>query len=1014
MPAANRPGLPDERLLEADQRIVGVTQHLNQARLRRGEREIQWLYYQYLALLAADIYLDRWFRDPKRLLGELDGTIESLNADLPKSDRLSRLDLDVSEAKAAAGLNKLAFWMATGSGKTLLMHAHLLMFQDFQRKHGRERDLNRTILLTPNDGLSKQHLTQFEAAGMAARPFDRNGIAGAWIDVLDVHKLHDKMGDKRVAVSSFEGNNLVLVDEGHRGASSGEQGQWMRRRNELCERGFSFEYSATFGQAVAKDPKLTNEYSRSILFDYSYRWFHGDGYGKDYRIFNLGGQPDDGTQSLYLTAALLSFFQQQWLYDANRGGALEPWGVERPLWAFVGSSVTKGASTKDVSDVVGILRFLAGYAGNRPASTAHIRELRERGLQTTGGLDILNGALRPLFEDSGMSDEEIFLQTLSTTFNAPGGGALRVERLRGSAGELALHLGANEPFGVINVGDPKGLLARSEAAGIDVAEREFADSIFHTVHRPESRIHLVVGARKFNEGWDTWRVSSMGLMNVGRSEGAQIIQMFGRGVRLKGRDMSLKRSSALPDAREAPEALPFLETLQVFGVKADYMTQFRDFLKREGVAEERTELFVPVKVRALPSNPPLSTIRLNRAVSGADSRAAFARRGPMPVLQPPSGASGPLPLSRLKVRLDWYPKIRTQSSTDAGAEVIERNEGYLTCRHVESLDLDQLFFDLRRFKTERGWHNLTVTRTAIRGLLLDSSWYRLFAPPSMFAFDRWSNVDQWQEIAASLLRKYAARYYRACKEAWEAGHLEYRPLADDDPNMLATGRGFRVEFPARSSADEPGNIENRLRRLIEAIDRGDLERWNDRQVRAIDLDQHLYWPLLSVQDDEIRVSPPALNDGEFSFVRDLQQFLKSRPEALRAARIHLVRNQSRGHGVAFLEANNFHPDFILWVLRDGIERIAFIDPKGLGRLEGLDDPKIRLHETIKRTEEGLGNPCVRLESFIVSVTPYNDLDERWYVDGGQKPSRAEFATRHVLFREDGPYIREMFRRLGVP
>ena len=41
----------------------------------------------------------------------------------------------------------------------------------------------------------------------------------------------------------------------------------------------------------------------------------------------------------------------------------------------------------------------------------------------------------------------------------------------------------------------------------------------------------------------------MGLMNVGKGEGAQIIQLFGRGVRLKGYDLSLKRSGQDADPR---------------------------------------------------------------------------------------------------------------------------------------------------------------------------------------------------------------------------------------------------------------------------------------------------------------------------------------------------------------------------------------------------------------------------------------------------------------------------------
>ena len=38
------------------------------------------------------------------------------------------------------------------------------------------------------------------------------------------------------------------------------------------------------------------------------------------------------------------------------------------------------------------------------------------------------------------------------------------------------------------------------------------------------------------EGWNSWRVPNMGLLNIGRQEGSQIIQLLGRGVRLKGAD----------------------------------------------------------------------------------------------------------------------------------------------------------------------------------------------------------------------------------------------------------------------------------------------------------------------------------------------------------------------------------------------------------------------------------------------------------------------------------------------
>ena len=61
----------------------------------------------------------------------------------------------------------------------------------------------------------------------------------------------------------------------------------------------------------------------------------------------------------------------------------------------------------------------------------------------------------------------------------------------------------------------------------------------------------------------------------------QIIQLFGRGVRLKGRDYSLKRST--PAQRPKGAHLERLETLNIFGVNAGYMATFKEYLKEEGI-----------------------------------------------------------------------------------------------------------------------------------------------------------------------------------------------------------------------------------------------------------------------------------------------------------------------------------------------------------------------------------------------------------------------------------------------
>ena len=59
----------------------------------------------------------------------------------------------------------------------------------------------------------------------------------------------------------------------------------------------------------------------------------------------------------------------------------------------------------------------------------------------------------------------------------------------------------------------------------------------------------------------------MGLMNIGRTEGSEIIQLFGRGVRLKGYGFSLKRSRSVFEVR-SPDNINLLETLNIFGIRA--------------------------------------------------------------------------------------------------------------------------------------------------------------------------------------------------------------------------------------------------------------------------------------------------------------------------------------------------------------------------------------------------------------------------------------------------------------
>ena len=215
---------------------------------------------------------------------------------------------------------------ATGSGKTLIMHANILQFQHYFKKaqeYNKKLKLNKIILLTPNEGLSHQHIEELKLSGICCQLFEKDTLQEKdAVLVIDINKLEEQGKVKTVSVDSFEQNNLVLVDEGHKGLSGNV---WYDYRSRLSEDGFSFEYSATFKQAIKDERKKSNaealahQYGKAIIFDYSYKYFYNDGYGKEYRIYNLKDALDKEQQELYLTGCLLSFYQQLKIYLSDRG-----------------------------------------------------------------------------------------------------------------------------------------------------------------------------------------------------------------------------------------------------------------------------------------------------------------------------------------------------------------------------------------------------------------------------------------------------------------------------------------------------------------------------------------------------------------------------------------------------------------------------------------------------------------------------------------------------------------------
>jgi len=970
-----RPGntIPEDKLRQYDDNIKKYFENIKKNR----EEKISIKYYQYLALLFSEIYLDCYFQNPIKFLNELNEWLSETTSD----EFFSRFDLQ-----------KIAYWMATGSGKTLIMHANYWQFMIYN-KGPKKLDFENVILITANDEMSKQHVEELRKSGIPATLF--HGESGGYFErdknavkVISIHKLklpEDKKGEGvTIDVSSLGTKNLVFVDEGHKGHKS-EDMKWKKTREKLAKDGFTFEYSATFGQVITKgNEEIFREYSKSILFDYSYKYFYGDGYGKDFRILNLDTKSFTELQVPTLLLANTMSFYEQILEFRKAGNNPKDYNIEKPLWVFVGSRVRGEAS--DILKIIQFLSWLLGEDENK------IRRLIENILKGKSGIiadkkDVF-APRHPernfvYLREKKISADEIYNGIFNEIFHiSPGvmGRKLHLVNLKNVEGEIGLRAGTTEKyFGVITVGEKREFLklVDENAKDITVETATISKSLFDEINNPSSSIKVLIGAKKFMEGWNSWRVSNMCLLNVGKREGPQIIQLFGRGVRLKGRGYSLKRSRFIPPPH--PPYIEILETLHVFGIKANYMEIFRQVIEKEDVPSYE----LPLETRKIEPFPE-DLLILGIKKGWSFDQELFA-------LEPDDDIDVKINLLPRATIIDRREDQSLVSTTTQTPKAIRKEI-------LDLLDWDDIFYQLLEYKNERELFNIAISKDSLKKIMYEAK-YKLLCNEELIDPSSFESLEHAKDIVVLILKKYLTTYYARTRNALEKRHMELRPLKKEDENLLNL---YKIQI----NEDDKvliNNIENLIKsgkiytsagevRLI-----GDLQTYIEKYPTTFKnayFKGHLYQPLLVKQNtDRVITIPAGLNEGETKFVEDLKDYLETSHPATNE--VYLLRNLTRSRGVGFYESHSFYPDFIMWIKKDGKQIILFIDPKGLTHL-GLEDPKLKLHEYLRdQIQPELGTPNVKLDAFIVSVTPYRLFTKTH----GQSIALENFEKdKHVLFQ----------------
>ncbi len=970
----------DKRVMEYETRLVRIRSEFKAFR-----------YFQYLALLYTEIFLDRLTRNSRELLADLNVFLCELREDDSELRDFPEFEMD--------NLRRLAFFMATGSGKTLLLHVNVWQVL-YYLEHSRHpesivprtdgwRTFDNILLITPNEGLSRQHITEFEASGIEACVFIENPTAsslfGPVVKVIEIHKLSEEPSREGVSVvlDDLGENNLILVDEGHKGTGSEAQ-VWKSRQRYLSRGGFLLEYSATFAQAIGaasrrRDQKeLSQEYGKAILFDYSYAHFYGDGYGKKFNVLNLS-RGTAGRAHELLLGGLLTYYQQLLLYE-QKSEEYRPYNIEKPLWVMLGSSVNAmyirdSQRRSDVAEVVAFLRRVLEEQNWATEVIGRILSGNSGFTDTETELDLFAPYISHLY---GKDPEMVYGQIIDKVFH--GGGALEVWEIKNVEGELGLRASAgdsqNSPyFAVINIGDVSEFRKYLDRhLDIEVQEDRFVGSQFEQVNRADSLTNILIGAKKFIEGWSSWRVSSMGLLNMGRGEGPQIMQLFGRGVRLKGKDMSLKRTEALLTHNGHPEGIEHLETLYIFGWNADYIDSFQNMLGREDIGKEFT---INVDLR---TPWPKDDLPVPKKEGSFDTGAL----------------TWTLESEGITVTIDLVPHLIGLRDSVTGGVATRGRAGtaveidFSRTQYLDLLDLDLLYADLVRYKQTRGYGNVYVRRGALPEILQKHCRLRIPEEDEKVP-------DHLQHAAGQLLKTYLDRFVRYKEREAESQHIELGWLEADERVL----KQYKVRVKSGEFLEQ---IEALLGRGLDLFDAPE-------PLPRFYIDWHLFNPILAQGgkkwQKDVSVRPPALVPAEIQLVRDLKAFWQSNSSQIPFSgyTAYLLRNFPKS-GIELFHRSGFYPDFILWIKDESTGRIhvRFIDPHGLhhGGLVGNEDK----FEALRKLSELSNAPAfqtkrITLDGFVLTRTSLDDIPDRG--DRGWM----ELETQYLLMRQEGNYARRL-------
>ena len=531
-------------------------------------------------------------------------------------------------------INRASFWMATGSGKTLVMVKLIELLHQLMK--GRLIPQKDILILAPKEEILSQikrhveifnrgsnlrinlkDLKEWERLKSQISLFSENEIT---VFYYRADNVSNENKDKLIDYKTFynNGNWYLILDEAHKGEKSTSKRQ--QYYTILSKNGFLFNFSATFTDTI--DIITT-------VFDFKLDTFLREGYGKKIYIANsefkkfkpqkkgkniLNDFSDEEKREIVAqTLILLAVLRKEWKKIRKAGKNL----YHSPLLVTLANSVhVEEADLKIFFELLSdIARGNFEFLKSRDNLANGLEENREY----LFGLDELDE--ETLNKIRNLTAVEFF----ENVFGTKQYGNIEVLKIKGNNRELAFKLkNASSPFMLIVASD---IVKWEEDVleGYEIGET-IEESFFSRINKADT-ISMLLGSRIFTEGWDSNRPNIISFINIGVNEEAKkfVLQAIGRGIRIEPVRGKRKRFRYLDknlfsqeEAEKIAKDVKLLETLFVFATSKQVVKNILEELEKQGakwikvkgirknekIKEDKLPLLVPeFEEKGLNDNP---------------------------------------------------------------------------------------------------------------------------------------------------------------------------------------------------------------------------------------------------------------------------------------------------------------------------------------------------------------------------------------------------------------------------